>query len=88
MVNKYVKSFRYQPIIYTNELIAYTKLDGAPAEPLIIISETMFVIDINNVPPSFHMSLGRVLAELHSIPNDKATEFGLIVQTPEEARKS
>ncbi|RXD24921.1 macrolide 2'-phosphotransferase, partial [Acinetobacter baumannii] len=33
-------------------------------------------------------SLGRVLAELHSIPSDKATELGLVVQTPEEVRIS
>lgn len=90
LVNKYVKSFQVPNwIIYTNELIAYTKLDGVPAGTIDHnIGNYVWEIDINNVPPSFHMSLGRVLAELHSIPNDKATEFGLIVQTPEEARKS
>lgn len=90
LVNKYVKSFQVPNwIIYTNELIAYKKLDGVPAGTIDHnIGNYVWEIDINNVPPSFHMSLGRVLAELHSIPNDKATEFGLIVQTPEEARKS
>lgn len=90
LVNKYVKSFQAPNwIIYTNELIAYKKLDGVPAGTIDHnIGNYVWEIDINNVPPSFHMSLGRVLAELHSIPNDKATEFGLIVQTPEEARKS
>lgn len=90
LVNKYVKSFQVPNwIIYTNELIAYTKLDGVPAGTIDHnIGNYVWEIDINNVPPSFHMSLGRVLAELHSIPNDKATEFGLIVQTPEETRKS
>lgn len=90
LVNKYVKSFQVPNwIIYTNELIAYKKLDGVPAGTIDHnIGNYVWEIDINNVPPSFHMSLGRVLAELHSIPNDKATEFGLIVQTPEETRKS
>ncbi|NDL68834.1 Mph(B) family macrolide 2'-phosphotransferase [Anaerotalea alkaliphila] len=90
LVNQYVKSFQAPNwIIYTNELIAYKKLDGVPAGTIDHnIRNYVWEIDINNVPPSFHMSLGRVLAELHSIPNDKATEFGLIVQTPEEARKS
>lgn len=90
LVNKYVKSFQVPNwIIYTDELIAYKKLDGVPAGTIDHnIGNYVWEIDINNVPPSFHMSLGRVLAELHSIPNDKATEFGLIVQTPEEARKS
>lgn len=90
LVNQYVKSFQAPNwIIYTDELIAYKKLDGVPAGTIDHnIGNYVWEIDINNVPPSFHMSLGRVLAELHSIPSDKATEFGLIVQTPEEARKS
>lgn len=90
LVNQYAKSFQAPNwIIYTDELIAYKKLSGVPAGTIDHnIGNYVWEIDINNVPPSFHMSLGRVLAELHSIPSDKATEFGLIVQTPEEARKS
>lgn len=90
LVNQYVKYFQAPNwIIYTDELIAYKKLDGVPAGTIDHnIGNYVWEIDINNVPPSFHMSLGRVLAELHSIPSDKATEFGLIVQTPEEVRKS
>ncbi|WP_214844221.1 Mph(B) family macrolide 2'-phosphotransferase [Exiguobacterium sp. s150] len=90
LVNQYVKYFQAPNwIIYTDELIAYKKLDGVPAGTIDHnIGNYVWEIDINNVPPSFHMSLGRVLAELHSIPSDKAAEFGLIVQTPEEARKS
>lgn len=90
LVNKYARSFQAPNwIIYTDELIAYKKLDGVPAGTIDHnIGNYVWEIDINNIPPSFHMSLGRVLAELHSIPNDKAKEFGLIVQTPEEARKS
>lgn len=90
LVNQYVKYFQAPNwIIYTDELIAYKKLDGVPAGTIDHnIGNYVWEIDINNVPPSFHMSLGRVLAELHSIPSDKATEFGLIVQTPEEERKS
>lgn len=90
LVNQYVKSFQAPNwIIYSDELIAYKKLDGVPAGTIDHnIGNYVWEIDINNVPPSFHISLGRVLAELHSIPSDKATEYGLIVQTPEEARKS
>ena len=90
LVNQYVKYFQAPNwIIYTDELIAYKKLDGVPAGTIDHnIGNYVWEIDINNVPQSFHMSLGRVLAELHSIPSDKATEFGLIVETPEEARKS
>lgn len=76
-------------IIYTDELIAYRKLDGVPAGTIDHnIGNYVWEIDINNVPESFHKSLGRVLAELHRIPSDKAAEHGLVVHTPEEARAS
>ncbi|QGU95405.1 Mph(B) family macrolide 2'-phosphotransferase [Clostridium bovifaecis] len=90
LINKYAQSFQAPNwIIYTDELIAYKKLDGIPAGTIDHnIGNYVWEIDINNVPESFHKSLGRVLAELHSIPSDKAADFGLVVQTPEEARMS
>ncbi|MBA4537278.1 Mph(B) family macrolide 2'-phosphotransferase [Bacillus aquiflavi] len=90
LVNQYAQSFQAPNwIIYTDELIAYKKLDGVPAGTIDHnIGNYVWEIDINNVPELFHKSLGRVLAELHSIPSDKATEFGLVVQAPEEARMS
>ena len=90
LVNQYAKSFQAPNwIIYTDELIAYKKLSGVPAGTIDHnIGNYVWEIDINNIPESFHKSLGRVLAELHSIPSDKATELGLVVQTPEELRIS
>lgn len=87
LVNKYAKSFQAPNwIVYSDELIAYKKLDGIPAGTIDHnIGNYVWEIDINNVPDAFHKSLGRVLAELHCIPNDKAAELGLVVQTPEEA---
>lgn len=88
LINQYGKSFQAPNwIVYTDELIAYKKLDGVPAGTIDHnIGNYVWEIDINNVPESFHKSLGRVLAEIHSIPSDKAAELGLVVQTPEEAR--
>ena len=90
LVNKYGKSFQAPNwIIYSDELIAYKKLDGVPAGTIDHnIGNYVWEIDINNVPESFHKSLGRVLAEIHSIPSDKAVELDLVVHTPEEARMS
>ncbi|KAB2331399.1 Mph(B) family macrolide 2'-phosphotransferase [Bacillus mesophilum] len=90
LVNQYADSFQSPNwIIYTNELIAYRKLEGVPAGTIDHnIGNYVWEIDVNNVPESFHQSLGRVLAELHSIPSDKARELDLIVHTPEEARMS
>lgn len=90
LVNQYAKSFQAPNwVIYTDELIAYKKLDGMPAGTIDHnIGNYVWEIDINNVPEPFYKSLGRVLAELHSIPSDKAVDLGLVVQTPEEARMS
>src|SRR5574344_782952 len=90
LVNKYVKSFQVPNwIIYTEELIAYKKLDGVPAGTIDHnIGNYIWEIDINNVSELFHKSLGRLLAALHSIPSNKATELDIVVHTPEEARMS
>ena len=90
LVNQYAKSFQAPNwIIYTDELITYKKLDGVPAGTIDHnIGNYVWEIDINNVPESFHKSLGKVLAELHNIPGDKAVESGIVVNTPEEARMS
>lgn len=75
--------------IYTEELIAYKKLDGTPAGTIDHeIQNYVWEIDINNVPDCFHESLGRVLAELHGIPKDKVAEAGLVVQTSADVRQS
>lgn len=90
LVNQYVRSFQAPKwIIYTDELIAYKKLDGMPAGTIDHnIGNYVWEIDINNVPESFHKSLGKVLAELHSIPSERAAELGIVVHTPEEAKMS
>lgn len=75
--------------IYTDELIAYKKLDGVPAGTIDhAIGNYVWELDPTNVPPAFHNSLGRVLAELHNLPREKAAALGLVVHTPEEARAS
>lgn len=90
IVNQYAISFQAPKwIIYTDDLIAYKKLDGVPTGTIDHnIGNYVWEIDINNVPELYHKSLGRVLAELHSIPIDKAAKLDLVVYTPEEARMS
>lgn len=90
LVNEYITSFQSPNwSIYTDELIAYKKLDGVPAGTIDHeIQNYVWEIDINNVPDCFHGTLGKVLAELHAIPKDKVAESGLVVQTSEEVRQS
>ncbi|SHG58416.1 macrolide 2'-phosphotransferase [Ornithinibacillus halophilus] len=90
LVNQHASTFQAPHwVIYTDELIAYKKLDGVPAGTIDhSIGNYVWEIDIEHVPQTFNNSLGRVLAELHRIPIDQAAELGLEVHTPEEARLS
>lgn len=90
LVNKHITTFQAPNwSIYTNELIAYKKLNGVPAGTIDHeIQNYVWEIDSHNVPMCFHQTLGKVLAALHSVPKDKAAEAGLTVHTPDEARQS
>lgn len=75
--------------IYTNELIAYKKLNGIPAGTIDHeIQSYVWELDINNVPDCFYNTLGKALVALHNVPIEKAMNVGLTVHTPEEARES
>ncbi|QDR83460.1 macrolide 2'-phosphotransferase [Sporomusa termitida] len=75
--------------IYTEELIAYKKLNGVPAGTIDPEKQAyVWEIDINNVPAIFHQTLGKALAALHRIPKERAIEAGMLVHTPAEARQS
>lgn len=90
LVKQYTKSFQVPNwVIYRDELIAYPKLDGVPAGTIDHdIGNYVWEMDIDNVPEAFHKSLGKVLAELHSVPSEKAADLGIAVHTAEEARLS
>ncbi len=90
LVNKSNLSFQAPNwMIYTDELIAYKRLDGKPAGTIDHdIGNYIWEIDINNVPLSYHKSLGKVLAELHGLSTNEAAKVGLVVQSPEEVRSS
>jgi macrolide phosphotransferase len=90
LVNRYITTFQVPNwSIYTEELIAYKKLNGVPAGTIDHNIQTyVWEIDEKNVPECFHQTLGKVLAALHSIPKEQASEAGLTVHSPEVARKS
>ncbi|MDF2804158.1 MAG: macrolide 2-phosphotransferase [Anaerocolumna sp.] len=90
LVNQYSTTFQAPNwAIYTDELIAYKKLDGIPAGTIDhAIGNYVWEIDINNVPGCFHETLGKALAELHGILKDKVAEARVVVQTSEEVRQS
>lgn len=75
--------------IYSDELIAYKKLNGVPTATMNTQTHSYtWEIDEKNIPDCFHQTLGKALAALHNVPVEKALEAGLTVHTPEVARKS
>lgn len=90
LVNQYITSFQAPNwSIYTDELIAYKKLNGVPAGTIDHeIQNYIWEIDEKNVPKNFDKTLGEILATLHKIPKEKAKDAGLVVHTPEEVRQS
>jgi macrolide phosphotransferase len=90
LVNENVTAFQAPNwSIYSDEMIAYKKLNGVPAA--IMNTQTYMYtweIDETNVPACFHQTLGKALAALHSVSREKAMKAGLTTHTPEEAKQS
>lgn len=88
LINQYADFEAPNWEIYTEELIAYKKLQGVPAgtidpEALAYV----FEIDEKNIPEYFYKTLGKTLASLHNFPKKRARDVGITIQTPEEVRQ-
>lgn len=89
LINKYADFEAPNWEIYTEELIAYKKLHGVPAGTIDPEAERyVFEIDENNIPERFYETLGNTLVILHCIPKEKASEAGVVVQTPEGVKQN
>ncbi|MGE6537016.1 macrolide 2'-phosphotransferase MphL [Bacillus luti] len=75
--------------IFSEELIAYKQLSGIPAAT-IDIEQQGYVWKFNekNVPTEYYISLGKVLANLHALPQQKFNNTGVEILTPNELRTS
>lgn len=74
--------------IYTKELIAYKALEGVPAATVDMEMQAyVWEIDAEDVSESFNQTLGKALAELHSIPSEQAAQAGIKVQSAKEVRQ-
>ncbi|WP_078394960.1 macrolide 2'-phosphotransferase [Shouchella patagoniensis] len=88
-VNKHVSFQSPLWVIYTNELIAYKQLSGVPAGTVDPENQNyIWELDVENIPDSYHKSLGHVLAELHHVPIKDLSISGLTVHTADQARQS
>ncbi|CUB11590.1 Phosphotransferase enzyme family protein [Bacillus cereus] len=75
--------------IFSEELIAYKQLSGIPAAT-IDIEQQGYVWNFNekNVPTDYYISLGKVLANLHSLPQQKFNNTGVEILTANDLRTS
>lgn len=75
--------------IFSEELIAYKQLSGVPAAT-IDIERQEYVWNFNekNAPTEYNISLGKVLANLHSLPQQKFNNIGVEMLTANELRTS
>lgn len=64
--------------IFTEDLIAYKQLSGVPAAT-IDIEQQGYIWSFNekNAPSEYHISLGKVLANLHSLPQQEFNNIGI-----------
>lgn len=76
-------------VIFSDELIAYKKLRGAPAGTIDPEAKAYsWEIDEKNVPDAFLETLGGALAALHRVHHAEARKAGLVVKEPDELRTS
>lgn len=78
IINHYASFQVPQWSIYSNDLIAYKQLDGAPAATIDMNQQDyIWTFDKSNVPAEYYCSLGKALAELHSLPQQEFINNGI-----------
>lgn len=75
--------------VFTEELVAYKSLAGQPAVTTdATTQENTWVFEVDNVPTEYTESLGKAMADIHSIPSEKVEEAGLKVEPADNLRIS
>ena len=58
--------------IFSEDLVAYKQLKGIPAATIDVEQQNyVWSFDESNVPPAYYQSLGKVLADLHALPQEE-----------------
>ncbi|ERN53747.1 macrolide 2'-phosphotransferase [Alkalihalophilus marmarensis] len=75
--------------IYSNDLIAYKQLKGAPAATIDMeVQAYIWSFDEKNVPASYYETLGKSLANLHNLHDSPFMNTGIEIIEASELRKS
>lgn len=74
---------------FSKDFIAYKQLRGKPAAVIDIeLQDYVWELDNKNVPDEFHISLGKVMAELHSLPREECRDIGVEFSDRDELRSA
>jgi len=75
--------------IFSEDLIAYKQLSGVPAATIDIEQQGyIWNLDETNVPSEYYSSLGKVLADLHSLTQQRFNAIGVGILSASELRSS
>jgi macrolide phosphotransferase len=75
--------------IFSEDLIAYKQLSGVPAATVDIEQQGyVWSFDETNVPFEYYQSLGKVLADLHSLPHQEFKNIGVEILSANELKVS
>ena len=75
--------------IFTEGLISYKQLSGVPAATIDVEQQGyVWIFDETNVPQEYDYSLGKILANLHSLPQQEFKNIGVEFLSASELRSS
>lgn len=75
--------------IFSEDLVAYKQLKGIPAATIDVEQQNyVWSFDESNVPPAYYQSLGKVLADLHALPQEEFKHIGVETLRADELRTS
>ncbi|MBU8907521.1 macrolide 2'-phosphotransferase [Desertibacillus haloalkaliphilus] len=75
--------------IFSEDFIAYKQLSGVPAATIDVEQHNyVWSFDETNVPSAYYQSLGKALADLHSLPHDEFKPSGVEILRASDLRTS
>lgn len=89
IINNYASFQVPEWSIFSEDLIAYKQLSGIPAATIDVEQQAyVWSFDETNVPSEYYYSLGKILANLHSLPQDEFKNIGVEILGANELRVS
>ncbi|MGN8646597.1 macrolide 2'-phosphotransferase [Gracilibacillus sp. HCP3S3_G5_1] len=89
IINKYAKFQAPDWSIFSEDLIAYKQLNGVPAATADVEQQDyIWSFDKTSVPSEYYQSLGKALADLHTLPQQEFKNIGVERLSASELRAS